>query len=266
VRVELEPLLQQFVNRSDAKTAALSRQFTVYYLARIYNRVYTDARPSSVFQQFKTLNVPSDKATSVQLEYHVSRGNDAEALALLDVVPPNALVAPGIFSAARRIYARSGRDMELKMLDTNAAEIVRQNVSEAWIAPIEAENAIVAATTAAELGQRELITDEWVTFVRPHLKNPMLRSRFDLQVARLRGDWRDLKAAADSVITLVPDMYSTYFDRASASHHLGDDESARKDLSVFLGWCLDDERYQDAVALWKTLSPGEPVTVLHKPL
>jgi hypothetical protein len=29
---------------------------------------------------------------------------------------------------------------------------------------------------------------------------------------------------------------------------------------------LDDERYQDAVALWKTLSPGQPVKVLHKPL
>ncbi len=214
--------------------------------------------PAALFDDLRLPNLAATTRLGLQLRFHYTRGHRDEAMALLDAAEVSTLTDPEVYLVARRLWTEAGRTAEVSLLDDSMRAVVMHEMPEFWLKPGRA-GVDRWFEVVGQLGEKNLFTAAWFDRAIAAAASPVRKEMLHLRQLRLAEDWADCAAAANRVLTAVPDMYDVYFDRALARHHIADDRGARADLAVFLRYSLSSEHYPEAVRLFHELAPREHI-------
>ncbi|PTY04885.1 hypothetical protein DB347_19500 [Opitutaceae bacterium EW11] len=253
--------LNQFLKGPASRAYPETRQAAGRALATIALRTGREPRPAAIFDRLSELGVSEAIRHRMQFLYCVSRGQNAEALSLLDQIESEVLSSRGMLGAARDALRRAGRADEAELLVASGREKVHRMIDDGWAKPEDGGNVFNALGLVAELDQPELIPSGWLAHIRAHWSQETSILKLDVMSSRARRDWPGLKTATDALLAQVPDLYAMYLDRADALEHLGDSAGARDALKVFLQHALNDPRYPEALSRYQRLAPGEQIAL-----
>jgi len=265
-RQYLTTQLETFLSSSESRDFPLSRQAAVRMLAHTALRTSTEPRPSAIFTRLDQENFPDFEKKGMRLQFLYTRGEEKECLSIIDGLDADSLLESSIYAVARAILRQSNRASEASLLDEAFRAKIVQVIPNTWLNDCDPHliNFVVNNARIANAG--DLVSDIWFKHVVQSWRDPLSKARLENQRCWLRQDWIALFRSSDEALSLAPDMYDTYYDRAIASYHLGNNAAAQKDLNVFIEYARSNLHYQEALALLNELSGKTNSEPSKKPL
>jgi hypothetical protein len=240
-------------------TAAKERPQTATVAMRIRARIAlrTDSgeRPSSLFDTAQTKLIPEKTLAALRLQFHASRGQNAQLESALDALDPALIAEEALFPYIEPALLRQHRDVELGLCKQATVDALRQAVDMLWANPTWVGPRFSIFETVEGDGFNDLVSDAWFDHLAAITRNEMAKARLEYTRAAKHRDWAMLKSAADVLLQLEPSLYDAYYGRAQAKQQLGQTDSARADYDIFLKYCLNSAHYQEALKARRTLDP-----------
>jgi len=223
--------------------------------ARIALRTDSSERPAALFDTAQTKLIPEKTLAALRLQFHASRGQNAQLESALDTLDPALIAEEALFPYIEPALHRQHRDVELGLCKQATVDALRQAVDMLWANPTWVGPRFSIFETVEGDGFNDLVSDAWFDHLAAITRNEMAKARLEYTRAAKHRDWAMLKSAADVLLQLEPSLYDAYYGRAQAEQQLGQTDSARADYDIFLKYCLNSAHYQEALEARRALAP-----------
>jgi len=239
-----ETTFKAYLDSTASRSFPLTRQAIAGSMAHMALRESTELRPRAIFELLAQVEAPAAEQQRVKFLFHVSRGQDAEAIPLLDQMDPETMAS--LYAPASKLLTATGRTTELNLLKESAKEKLQKMLADGWAEPEGIRQVFDPILLAIDMGQPELIPAEWLERIGSKWVDSPKKLHFAVLQARLHEDWAGLKKGTDAFLAAIPDYYSMYWYRAEAMNKLGDEAGEREALSVYLKYSRNEPNYQQA--------------------
>ncbi len=220
-----------------------------------------DGRPVNIEAEFRNLKHPyvAEVATREKLKHYLQTRNIPALRRTLEQLSADQLLDFRVIALILPSLELVGMTDEAQLVRNATQRELYRSTLRAWCA-LQAHDILRVFRLARVLRAADPFPPSWLEYCQHEIKNERLSHRQRLEAAQLGNDWPVALTAANELIAERPTLYSLYWDRAEALHHLGRDQEAIEPLRLFVQYCKDELEYPQAMRLLEELKGNQNPT------